>query len=316
MTLKQIEAFYWAAKLGSFAIAAQRLHVTQSSLSKRVAELEESVGALLFDRTSKRAQLSEAGQRLLGHAARMLELSETMRSEAGTAKGLIGTCRFGITELGSLTWLPAFIRSARQLHPGLLFQPYVDLARLMERCVTRGELDFAVAPGPAQDDEISSHKICEVECTWMASPTRIAPGKVLTPKQLEGQPVITMTEGSGMTLTINQWALEQGIRLQRTLASNSLMAIIGLTAADIGISYLPSVFMQPWIAQDRLIAFRSEPHPPHLSYYFLHRSDDKRDMIPAMKQLVASAADYAIAGEPETASHRTRFRKRLSKKSH
>lgn len=53
MTLKQIEAFYWAAKLGSFAIAAQRLQVTQSSLSKRVAELEESVGALLFDRTMK-----------------------------------------------------------------------------------------------------------------------------------------------------------------------------------------------------------------------------------------------------------------------
>lgn len=53
MTLKQIEAFYWAAKLGSFAIAAQRLQVTQSSLSKRVAELEESVGALLFDRTMR-----------------------------------------------------------------------------------------------------------------------------------------------------------------------------------------------------------------------------------------------------------------------
>src|SRR5215210_5698046 len=147
MTLKQIEAFYWAAKLGSFAIAAQRLHVTQSSLSKRVAELEDSVGALLFDRSSKRAQLSEAGQRLLGHAAKMLELSETMRSEAGAAKGLVGICRFGITELGSLTWLPAFISLARQLHPELLFQPYVDLARLMERGVTRGELDFAVAPG-------------------------------------------------------------------------------------------------------------------------------------------------------------------------
>jgi len=310
MTLKQIEAFYWAAKLGSFAIAAQRLHVTQSSLSKRVAELEESVGAQLFDRSSKRAQLSEAGQRLLGHAAKMLELSETMRSEASTASGLTGICRFGITELGSLTWLPAFIRSARHLHPGLLFQPYVDLARLMERLVTRGELDFAVAPGPTQDDEISSHKICEVECTWMASPNRIASGSILTPKQLEAQPVITMTEGSGMTVTVNHWALEQGIRLQRTLASNSLMAIVGLTAADIGISYLPVVFMQPWIAQDRLVAFRSKPPPPGLSYYFLYRSDDKRDLIPAMRQLVASSADYGNVSEPEAASNPIHSRKR------
>ena len=72
MTLKQIEAFYWAANLGSFSIAALRLHVTQSSLSKRVVELEESVGAPLFDRSGKRAQLTEAGQRLLPLADRHL----------------------------------------------------------------------------------------------------------------------------------------------------------------------------------------------------------------------------------------------------
>jgi DNA-binding transcriptional LysR family regulator len=179
----------------------------------------------------------------------------------------------------------------------------------MERGVARGELDFAVAPGPAQDDEIASHKICEVECTWMASPSRIAPGSVLTPKQLEAQPVITMTEGSGMTVTINQWALEQDIRLQRTLSSNSLMAIIGLTTADIGISYLPVAFMQPWIAQDRLVAFRSKPPPPDLTYFFLHRSDDKRDLIPAMRQLVASAADYGIDSEPRNAPKQIKGRK-------
>ncbi len=87
MTLKQIEAFYWAAKLGGFANAAQRLHVTQSSLSKRAAELEESVGAVLFDRSGKRAHLSDAGQRLIAHAAKMLGLSGTMRADASTGPG-------------------------------------------------------------------------------------------------------------------------------------------------------------------------------------------------------------------------------------
>lgn len=123
MTLKQLEAFYWAAKLWSFAIAAQQLHVTQSSLSKRVAELEVSVGAQLFERPSKRAQLSEAGARLVVHAAKMLELSETMHTDANASSGLTGVCKFGITELGSLTWLPAFIGLARQSHPRLLFSP-------------------------------------------------------------------------------------------------------------------------------------------------------------------------------------------------
>lgn len=297
MTLKQIEAFYWAAKLGSFAIAAQRLHVTQSSLSKRIAELEESVGALLFDRSNKRAQLSDAGTRLLVHAANMLQLGETMRAQASAKSGLSGVCRFGITELGSLTWLPAFIGLARQIHPALVFQPYVDLARILEKLVARGELDFAVAPGLAQDDEITCQKVAEVECTWMASPARMSAGTVLSAKQLEAQPVITMTEGSGLTVTINQWALEHGINLQKTLASNSMMAIVGLTAADVGISYLPLDFMQPWIAQERLVPIRSKPAPPKLSYYFLSRRDDKRDLINVMRGMVATSANFgALAG--------------------
>lgn len=291
MTLKQIEAFYWAAKLGSFAIAAQRLHVTQSSLSKRIAELEESVGALLFDRSNKRAQLSEAGQRLLGHAASMMELSETMRAHARSSTGLSGICRCGITELGSLTWLPSFIKLARRLHPALIFQPYVDLARPLEKLVARGELDFAVAPGPAQDERIACHKVGEVECTWMAAPCRVAAGTILSARQLEALPIITMTEGSGMTVAISQWATEHRINLHRTLASNSMMAIVGLTAADIGISFLPVLFMEPWIAQERLVACRSRPAPPNLSYYFLSRSDDKRELIETMRGLVASAAD-------------------------
>lgn len=292
MTLKQIAAFYWAAKLGSFAIAAQRLHVTQSSLSKRIGELEESVGALLFDRSNKRAQLTDAGQRLLVHAANMIQIGEAMRAEASAKSGLSGVCRFGITELGSLTWLPEFIGLARRLHPALIFQPYVDLARILEKLVARGELDFAVAPGLAQDDEIACQKVAEVECSWMASPARMPAHTVLTARQLEAQPVITMTEGSGLTVAINHWALENGINLQKTLASNSMMAIVGLTAADVGISYLPIDFMQPWIAQERLVPIRSRPAPPNLSYYFLSRKDDKRDLVAAMRSMVGACAHF------------------------
>jgi DNA-binding transcriptional LysR family regulator len=51
MTLKELEAFHLAATLGSFALAAQRAHITQSSLSKRIAELESWAGAELFDRS-------------------------------------------------------------------------------------------------------------------------------------------------------------------------------------------------------------------------------------------------------------------------
>ena len=99
MTLKQLEAFYWAATLGTFAIAAERLHVTQSSLSKRLAELEDNLGELLFDRRGKRATLTEAGKALLPHARHMLDIEEHIRKGLDVAKEVSGTCRIGISEL-------------------------------------------------------------------------------------------------------------------------------------------------------------------------------------------------------------------------
>lgn len=293
MTLKQIEAFYWAAHLGSFSIAANRLHVTQSSLSKRILELEDTVGAALFDRSNRRAQLTEAGQRLVTLAGKMLALSEQFRSEVLTSASLVGVCRFGVSELVSLTWLPDFLRLVNQDHPSLVLEPYVDLARNLERKVLRGELDFAIAPGPGQGPQIGATVIGHVDFAWAASPSRIKANTLLRRKDLESHPVITLTEGSGLTRAIETWAQERGITLQRTLGCNSLMAIVALILADLGISFLPSQFMVPWVRQGSLVALKSEPPIPSLNYCFFQRADDARALVQTMRDYVVQAADFS-----------------------
>ncbi|MEJ8850092.1 LysR family transcriptional regulator [Variovorax rhizosphaerae] len=84
MTLKQLEAFYWAAKLGRMSIAAPRLHVTYATLARRIADLEESVGAQLFDRSSKPADLTSTGRRLFPLAGKILDLKEQISNEVVT----------------------------------------------------------------------------------------------------------------------------------------------------------------------------------------------------------------------------------------
>ena len=64
-SIKQLEAFWWAATCANFATAAERVHLSVSSLSKRIAELEAALGQSLFDRSGHRAALTEAGERLL-----------------------------------------------------------------------------------------------------------------------------------------------------------------------------------------------------------------------------------------------------------
>jgi DNA-binding transcriptional LysR family regulator len=116
---------------------------------------------------------------------------------------------------------------------------------------------------------------------------------VLKAKELSQHPVITMTEGSGLTRAFDAWAAEQVLRMERIVASNSLMAIIGLTMADVGLSFLPEEFMRPWIDRGSLIALRSVPPLPTLRYCFLHRDDDRRAMLPILLQCVAEVAQFS-----------------------
>jgi DNA-binding transcriptional LysR family regulator len=292
MTLKQLEAFYLAATLGSFALAAQRVHVTQSSLSKRIAELEAFLDTELFDRSSKRAQLTEVGQRLMPMAAQMLELKEGVKASISSPDALAGACRFGISELGALTWLPRFVARVRDLHPRLTLEPHVDLGRRLERQVARGELDFAIVPGPPDDLQMAAHLIGEVQFTWAAAAGRIKGRRALTFDELARHPVITMTEGSGVTRTFEVWAAEQGLRMQRIVASNSLMAIVGLTLADLGLSFLPRSFIKPWIERGALATFRSDPPLPSLRYCFVHRQDDRRAMVTTLLGCVRAEARF------------------------
>jgi DNA-binding transcriptional LysR family regulator len=294
MTLKQLEAFYWAAKLGNFAIAAARLHVTQSTLSKRIAELESSMNHLLFDRSGKRAIPTEAGQRLLAVAHDMLDLRDRARNTVGEGESLRGVCQFGISELGALTWLPKFVARVRLEHPGLVLRPYVDLAGQLAKRVARGDLDFAVAVGPWKEAaEMASHAVARVRFSWMASPTRIGVGTVITQECFEQHPVITMTEDSGLTHAFEVWAAAQGMQVQRILVCNSLMAIAGLTVAGIGISYFPAEFMRPWVERGLLVELRSEPPLPDLEYSFLARQDDARELVSRIKRYVVEEVDFS-----------------------
>ncbi|MCT2594733.1 LysR family transcriptional regulator [Streptomyces sp. N2-109] len=92
MQLHQLRAFREVARLRSFTRAAQHLHYAQSSVTAQIQNLEEIVGAPLFDRGGRRIALTEAGRCLLPYAEQVLTLVETARHEvAAVAAG--GPCR-------------------------------------------------------------------------------------------------------------------------------------------------------------------------------------------------------------------------------
>ena len=88
MNLRFVEAFYWAVTLSSVTRAADKLFVTQSALSSRIAALEEELGVLLLDRRDKQFRLTMAGARFHRHAEKLLNLQREIRAEFGAAPGM------------------------------------------------------------------------------------------------------------------------------------------------------------------------------------------------------------------------------------
>ena len=177
MTLKQLEAFYWAATCRNFAVAAQRVNLSLSSLSKRIAELEASLGQALFDRAGHRAVLTEAGERLVPQAYSLLAAAEALRAGMAPAPAeLRGRCRFGVGELSALTWLPRFVKTLGTRHPGLVVEPVVSVGAALERQLAQGDLDVAVIAGRSSHSGIASQPVAEAAFVWCAAPEVLPAG--------------------------------------------------------------------------------------------------------------------------------------------
>jgi len=292
MTLKQLEAFYWAASAASFGVAAERLHVSQSSLSKRISELEGQLRAPLFDRSGHRAVLTEAGERLLPMARRMLGLADEMQSLLAGSGGVRGHCRFGVGELAALTWLPDLVAFARAQHPELVLEPCVDLGSALEQRLESGELDFAVVAGYSSRAAIASEAIAQVRFSWAAAPALAGTQRTLNARLLQENALITMPPAAGPTRMLEHWLAVNNLEAGRRLTCNNLAAIASLIAAGVGIGLFPHGWLQQMARRRAVVELRSRPALPALEYTFQQRRDDRRPLLARMREAVAQTVGF------------------------
>lgn len=298
MTLKQLEAFYWAATCSSFAIAAQRLHLSLSSLSKRISELEESLGEALFDRAGHRAALTDAGSRLVPKARELLRAADELRTGIGSkAAGLHGTCRFGVGELTALTWLPRLVKALRQQHPGLALEPYVSYGEALEQRVDAGELDFAIIAGRSSRSSIASQPIADAAFAWCASPQIAGRTRSLNAAMLAQWPLVGLPRGAGTTRIVDDWlAAQKAEAPPQRIDCNHVGGVANMLIEGVGIGLLPEGWARSLQRRGVLKLLKSEPGLASLRYAYQWRRDDSRPLIAATREIAASTADFRAGG--------------------
>ena len=293
MTLKQLEAFYWAATCLNFSVAALRVHVSISSLSKRINELENSLGQVLFDRSGHKASLTDAGLRLLPKAHELLQAAHALRLQMSASAGLQGVCRFGVGELTALTWLPRLVALIHASHPGLVLEPQVNVGEVLEQGIQSGQLDFAVVAGQSSRSGITSQGLAEAHFVWCMAAQGAPSRKPFDPGCLKTQPLVTLPAGSGVTRLVGDWLRGQGATPDRHLQCNHWGAVAGLIAQGTGVGVLPQGWAQALSRRGVVHVLRSEPRLPALPYSMQTRRDDSRPLVALLRPLVEQSVDFS-----------------------
>lgn len=293
MTLKQLEAFYWAATCLNFSVAAERVHVSVSSLSKRIAELEASLGVPLFDRSGRAAELTPQGEQLLPRIRTLLHDAAQLQQAAGRSVGLQGRCRLGFGELSGLTWLPRLVQKVAELHPALQLEPHADIGQVLEQRIVDGELDCVVIAGPSSRSSLAFEQVAQVRFVWAASEAFLARAGTDQPQRLvREQLLIALPVGSGATRTLDEWLSRQGLSVERRLSCNSWGAVVGMVAEGLGFTYMPQGWAEALQARGALrILSRGGALAP-LTYTVQWRRDDARPLITEMREIIRSVIDF------------------------
>lgn len=153
LSLRQLRAFEAVATEGSFTKAAQRLFLTQSALSVLVRDMERELGLSLFDRHTRRVELSEAGRDFYPHVRRMLnELAVAVGSMIDLRDKRRGVLRVAAPQLMACTLVPRVLAVYRQQYPGVDIRLQDTLPEhLMDR-LQAGEVELAIGPDGVLDD--------------------------------------------------------------------------------------------------------------------------------------------------------------------
>ena len=288
-SLKQLEAFWWAATCTNFATAAERVHLSVSSLSKRIAELEATLGQPLFDRSGHRAVLTEAGERLLPATLNVLNAMVALGRTLDVQAALTGRCRFGVGDLSALTWLPAFVAAVRQAHPQLGLEPFVDVGGVLERRLADGELDFAVIAGRSSRSELLSQPVGAARFAWAAAPGLPGTNRLGAAALLRRHPLVTLPQSAGTTRLLDDWLLANHATVHERIACNSWGAVAGMLRQGVGVGFLPA----DWLAALNLRALGARTPLAPLHYAFQWRRGDARALIAALQPLAQAQVNFA-----------------------
>jgi DNA-binding transcriptional LysR family regulator len=159
---RRLRSFVAVAEELNFTRAAERLGIAQQPLSQQIARLERDVGARLFERSTRRVSLTDAGRSLYGDAVELLaRLDDARRRALLASRGEAGRITIGCGSYAVESLLPRLLRTFRDRYPGVTVSLYEGHTADQLEALRRGDIDIAFAISPAESEDLVAETISE-----------------------------------------------------------------------------------------------------------------------------------------------------------
>ncbi len=291
MNLRFVEAFHWAATLKSVTRAAEKMHLTQSALSARIAALEQELGVLLLDRRDKHFRLTIAGMRFLAHAQRLLELQRDVKRELGQRHAQPVALRIGAIESVLHSWLIDWVRRMREQSPELELALTVETTPVLTEQLSRGALDIAFAALPAAGEGVRSQALEPMAMAFVGN-AALHKRRRYTLADLLPHDLLTFQRGSQPHVALLDLFRKARLQASRVHTISSISAMVQLVEHGFGIATLPRAAVLRLAQRQPL---KLLPCDATLAPLPIHASWREDPSVPLTAQVVDSALVFAGA---------------------
>ncbi|GAB3627672.1 HTH-type transcriptional regulator GltC [Pandoraea terrae] len=239
----ELEAFVLVAELGSFQRAADKLHLTQPGLSRRIQKLEQTLGVELFHRTTRSIELTGVGRHFLPMARQQIAQLGSMLSSIQE----IAEKRFGKIRLASIPTfvtrvLPAVMHRYAERYPQIGIQVFDGNHDFVVSQVRAGLAEFGIAMDPGEDDDLAftplltDHYVLAVHRDHpLAGAERVAL------QDLKGARLVIGGRDSGNRLLLELLLGQESVSLRWFYEVEHVSCVIALVEAGVGCAIVPSL---------------------------------------------------------------------------
>ncbi|GAA3470301.1 LysR family transcriptional regulator [Nonomuraea roseola] len=285
LNLHRLWIFMTVVECGGFSAAAQKLYLSQPSVSHQVRQLEQALRATLIDRSGARIRLTPEGEVMLEYAKRVFLLADeavaAIRQVSGLQTGKL--VAGGTTTVGTYL-LPPLLAAFRERHPGIEIGIHVGNGQQVERGLVDGEIGVAVLAGQPSAPQLVSEPILQDRLVVITQPGHsLSSRDTAEPSELAGELFLLREPGSS-TRELQEQAMETW-GLDRSTEIWGPETIKQAVAAGLGVSLVSEHCVEQELADGRLAAVEVTPAPKPRPIVLAHRRD--RLLGPAEQAFIA-----------------------------